>query len=462
MLPLFSRQVIYPLQEIACRRPTFPCLRDLERSQWLTREELRALQRRRLNDLLKAAMEHSPWHARRIQAAGLADAIKLGSLKLQDLRLLPTMTKTDARAHIDELVWHQVPGGVKRYNTGGSSGEPLIFFFGKARQASDAAGRMRARRWWGVEPGQKEVYLWGAPVELNKTDRMRTIRDRLLNQLVLNAFAMGTREMDEYLETLQAWQPVCIYGYASSLALLAAHALASGKPLTLKRLKVVCTTGETLDPQQRALISKTFGAPVANEFGSRDIGFMAHEAPSGEILFQSESHIIEILDESGNAVPQGEFGEAVLTGLTSAAQPFIRYRTGDVVRMGNPSENQRRGLDVIREIAGRQTDFVVSSDGTIIHALAIIYVLRAVPGIFRFKCIQHSRKYFEVKIQPSPDWQDSSKHLIMAGLTSRLGGTVQIEIIVVDEISVESSGKHRHVISHVSLSDSLHYEPLSG
>ncbi len=47
-------------------------------------------------------------------------------------------------------------------DTGGSSGTPLIFYFGRKRQASDAAGRMRARRWWGVEVeveniGTKEV-----------------------------------------------------------------------------------------------------------------------------------------------------------------------------------------------------------------------------------------------------------------------------------------------------------------
>ena len=76
------------------------------------------------------------------------------------------MDKTDAATHRDGIAWRDVPGGAFEYNTGGSSGEPLIFYFGRWRQASDAAGRMRARRWWGVEPGEREVYLWGAE-ELN-------------------------------------------------------------------------------------------------------------------------------------------------------------------------------------------------------------------------------------------------------------------------------------------------------
>ena len=76
------------------------------------------------------------------------------------------MTKQDARENVDRIRWSGVPGGAFRYNTGGSSGEPLIFYFGRWRQASDAAGRIRARRWWGVDVGDREVYLWGAPVEL--------------------------------------------------------------------------------------------------------------------------------------------------------------------------------------------------------------------------------------------------------------------------------------------------------
>ena len=197
-----------------------------------------------------------------------------------------------------------MPGGASRYNTGGSSGEPLIFYFGRWRQASDAAGRIRARRWWGVDVGDREVYLWGAPAELNKTDRIKTIRDGLLNQLVLNAFAMSPSNMDAYLEAVQAFRPRCIYGYASSVALLAARASARGVRPHLPELRVVCTTGEPLYPHQRKLIEEVFGVPVANEFGSRDIGFTAHETPQGQMLLMSESIILEVLDQQGSPVPR--------------------------------------------------------------------------------------------------------------------------------------------------------------
>jgi phenylacetate-CoA ligase len=348
-----------------------------------------------------------------------------------------------------------VPGGAQSYNTGGSSGTPLIFRFGRRRQASDAAGRMRARRWWGVEVGAPEVYLWGAPVELNKTDRIKTVRDRLFNQLVLNAFAMSPSAMDDYLAAIGRFQPHCIYGYASSVALLAAHARSRGHRFRLPALKVICTTGEPLYPQQRELISEVFGVPVANEFGSRDIGFTAHESPEGQMLLISESIVLEVLDPEGHPVTPGELGEAVMTGLCSEAQPFIRYRTGDMVRMSGAPCRGGRGLHVIDEVAGRQTDFVVRGDGTIMHALALIYILRAVEGVGEFKLIQHSAREVEVQVVPNSRWRDQAEPEIIQGIQARLGSDVQVNVRHLDDIPPESSGKYRYVVSHVPLPQEL-------
>ncbi len=450
----FARSV-YRAQEAAMRRPTFAMLAELERTQWLPREGVEAYQAQRLNTLLAGALAHSPWHADRLRMAGLEEAVRAGAVTLADLTRLPTMNKRDARDNVERLVWRGAPGGVFRYTTGGSSGEPLIFYFGRERQASDAAGRMRARRWWGVEPGEREAYLWGAPVELGKTDRIKTLRDRLVNQLVLNAFAMSPGRMDDYLDALQAWQPKCLYGYASSVALLAARAEARQRTLRLPNLRVVCTTGEPLYPHQRELIARVFGAPVANEFGSRDIGFTAHEAPGGQMLLMSESHIVEVLDEAGQPVAPGEAGEAVITGLTSAAQPFIRYRTGDVLRLSGEPAAGGQGLHVIAEVTGRQTDFVVSADGRVMHALAVIYVLRAVPGIARFKCIQHALDRMEVQIVPDAGWNEAARHAVVNGLKARLGEALKVELRMLHDIPPEASGKHRYVVSHVPLADSL-------
>jgi len=432
------------------KRPTFDYVESLERTQWLTRGEIERLQMEKLRALLRIAVKHSPWHAERIGAAGLELSGEHSELTVEDLRRLPVMTKQDARANVERIRWADVPGGTHPYNTGGSSGEPLLFYFGRWRQASDAAGRIRARRWWGVDVGDPEVYVWGAPIELKKADRIKMIRDRLLNQLVLNAFDMSPANMDAYLDAIQQFHPRCVYGYASSVALLAARARAKGVRLSLPDLRVVCTTGEPLYPYQRALIEEVFGAPVANEFGSRDIGFTAHETPHGQMLLISESIVLEVLDPAGCPVAPGELGEAVMTGLCSDAQPFIRYRTGDMVRMSGASCKDGRGLHVLDEVMGRTTDFVVRPDGTIMHALAVIYVLRAVDGVAEFKFIQHTERDVEVLVVPSPAWTDAARSQVNAGLVARLGPEVRIAVRLVDSIPPEPSGKYRYVVSRVA------------
>lgn len=447
---LLSGRIVYPLHERLMGRPTFSYLESLEQSQWMTRAEIERLQLEKLAVLLRVAARHCPWHAERIRAVALPVDDARYQPTLDDLRRLPAMTKADARAHGERMRWLGVPGGAFRYNTGGSSGEPLTFYFGRKRQASDAAGRMRARRWWSLEPGDREVYLWGAPVELSKTDRVRTLRDRLLNQILLNAFEMSASSMDHYLGAIQAIRPKCIYGYASSLALLAAHARQRGMRLHLPELRVVCTTGEPVYPHQRQLLREVFGVPVASEYGSRDAGFIAHESPQGQMLMMSESNIVEVLDEGGRPVGPGELGEAVITGLCSDAQPFIRYRTGDMVRVSAESCRQGRGLHVLEEVSGRSTDFIVRHDGTVMHALALIYVLRAVAGVAQFKVIQHGLRELEVLVVPDPAWGDQARAQVLAGLEARLGAETRIALRTVETIPPEVSGKHRYVVSHVS------------
>lgn len=454
MHPKLVKHLLFPAHERLLRRPTFAYLAELEKSQWLSRDQIIQLQTQRLGALLRTALAHSPWHAERIRASGLESAAHR-DVTPDEFQRLPTMNKADASAHRDELAWQGVPGGAYRYNTGGSSGQPLIFYYGRARQAADAACRMRARRWWGIDVGEPEVFLWGAPVELNKTDLIKTLRDRLFNQLLLNAFDMSEANMDDYLKRIRRFGPTCIYGYASSLGLLAAHAKSRGQGGGFKRLKVVCTTGEPLFPEQRRLIQEVFGVPVANEYGCRDGGLIALESPEGQLLVNSETILLEVLDAQGNPVAPGEIGEAAITNLSSEAQPFIRYRTGDMVRASDALCRAGRGLQVISEVMGRTTDFVVRPDGAVMHALSVIYVLRAVEGVREFKIIQWSAGHLEVLVVPGPTWQDSAKDGIVAQLRRRMESPVRVDINLVDDIPPEASGKHRYVVSHVSLPDRL-------
>ena len=439
-------------QEALMRRPTFRYLAALNESQWASRASLLTLQQQRLNELLACALAHSPWHSARLRAHGLAGAIAARRLSREAFCTLPTMTRDDARRHGDLMVWPAVPGGVQAYSTGGSSGEPLRFYFGRARQAADAACRLRARSWWGVAPGAREAYLWGAPIELSRSDRLKRLRDRLVNHQLLNAFDITPARMNGYLAQLRRWRPASLYGYASSIALFAAHLQAQDEDVPLPSLKVVCTTGEPLTDPQRALIERVFAVPAATEYGCRDGGLIAHEAPGGGVLVNSEFILLELLDADGLPVAPGALGEVVVTNLASFAQPFIRYRTGDFARAASGTPAGGQGLEVLAEITGRDTDFVVAADGRVMHALAIIYELRAVPGVAKFRCEQFSREVFEVRIVTGPGWQAASVDRIRHALAARLGAAVEIRIIQTPHIPAMASGKERQVISHLPLS----------
>ncbi len=445
MNPFISRRIIYPLQETILQRPTFSYLADLEKTQWYSRKDIESLQLRKLKALLSSAKKHSPWHANRIENS----TINFDNFTLDEFKKLPTMTRKDIQQHGNEMAWHNVPGGCFRYTTGGSCGQPLIFNYGRSRQASDAAGRIRARRWWGVNVGDPEIYLWGAPVELNKTDRIKTIRDRLLNQLILNAFEMSPENMSLYLRVIQKFKPKCIYGYASSIELLAKYAIQTNQQISLPNLKVVCTTGEPLYSEQRELISNFFNVPVANEFGSRDIGFSAHENTKQQMLLMSEGIFLEVLDNHDNPVRAGETGEAVMTGLCSEAQPFIRYRTGDMIKLSVDSDKSGRGLHVIEQVVGRNTDFLIHENGSVVHALAAIYILRETKGIEKFKITQHTINTFEINIIINPFWNPESIKTIEKKFQLRFGNKCTTHIQSVHTIPAEASGKTRQVISKI-------------
>jgi phenylacetate-CoA ligase len=105
---------------------------------------------------------------------------------------------------------------------------------------------------------------------------------------------------------------------------------------------------------------------------------------------------------------------------------------------------------VIEEVSGRSTDFVVRPDGTIMHALAVIYVLRALDGVAQFKLIQHALRTVEVLVVPTKAWNEGVCAQLVSGLASRLGQDVHVDVRLVDSIAPEASGKYRYVVSHVA------------
>ena len=194
-----------------------------------------------------------------------------------------------------------------------------------------------------------------------------------------------------------------------------------------------------------------FGCRVANGYGGRDAGFIAHECPSGGMHITAEDIVVEIVDPEGNVLPAGQAGEIVTTHLATRDFPFVRYRTGDVGVLDDKPCACGRGLPLLKEIQGRTTDFVVAADGTIMHGLSLVYVVRDLPGIAAFKLIQESLDLTRVLLVRGAGFDPRYPEQIELGLKRRLGNAVEIRIELVDVIAPEPSGKFRYVTSHVAL-----------
>ena len=83
------------------------------------------------------------------------------------------------------------------------------------------------------------------------------------------------------------------------------------------------------------------------------------------------------------------------------------------------------------------------------HGLALIYVVRDLPGIAKFKIVQESIDQTTVLLVAASDFDHDVVKRIRTGMADRLGSGVSIDVQLVDDIPCESSGKFRYVTSKV-------------
>jgi phenylacetate-CoA ligase len=278
---------------------------------------------------------------------------------------------------------------------------------------------------------------------------MRALRDRLFRTTLLPAFEMSVSKVDEFIERIRSIRPRMVFGYPSALAHIAARVARTGKRLDDLGVRVAFVTSEMLYEDQRRAIAQAFGCQVANGYGARDAGFIAHECPSGGMHISAEDIVVEIVDANGTRLPPGQSGEIVITHLATGDFPFIRYRTGDIASLDTRQCPCGRGLPLLRDIQGRTTDFIVARDGTVMHGLALIYAVRHLPGVEQFKITQHDLDRTEVQLVATSAFSSDYEQKLVRDFKSRLGRSVDIELRRVDHIAPENSGKYRHVVSHV-------------
>jgi phenylacetate-CoA ligase len=109
-----------------------------------------------------------------------------------------------------------------------------------------------------------------------------------------------------------------------------------------------------------------------------------------------------------------------------------------------------RTLGSVRVTGGRVMEFVVTSEGRWISAVAFIYVCREIKDVMQLQARQDRMGEVRVLVVPGPNFRPDGVDRVRAAVRARIGGHDTIAVELVDQIPPSPSGKQRLVISKVA------------
>ncbi|MEW5794996.1 MAG: phenylacetate--CoA ligase family protein [Candidatus Zixiibacteriota bacterium] len=453
MQPL-AKHVFFPLFALKQGSSVPRHLREFERSQYFSPDRIAAMQLERLRALLGHAYRNCPFYTRRFDEAGLVPS-RVQSI--DDLRVLPVLTKKDIQTNLARLTAQNLPpSDLVPDKTGGSTGQPLNFFINQDRVYSRNAAALRHDRWTGWDIGCKTAYLWGHHGDLGTVARLKNrIKDTLLDRnLILDTASITAPKLEQFRKGLLKFRPVIYVGYANSVYLYARFLRDTGVR-DYHRPSAIITSAELLDPEQRQVIEKVFGCKVFDRYGSRETSIIASECDRHTGLHVcAETILLEIVADNQPAQP-GQLGKIIITDLMNYGMPFIRYRIEDI---GRPSPHKScscgRGLPLIDMAAGRVTDFLVTPDGKIISGASLtIFLIANTPGLAQAQFVQERKDELIMRIVKGEKFNDESLRYLNEQIPEFFGPKVKYHFEYVDSIPPEPSGKHRFSLSKLDISE---------
>lgn len=422
--------------------------REYQRSQFVSADQIRALQLSRLRHLLLHASRHCPFYRLRFRDAGF---IPEDLRTLDDLRILPVLEKRDLQLCRDQLLAdNQSRSNLLLNQTGGSTGTPVSFFFSRNRLLSRTAATLRHNLWTGWNVGDKVAVLWGAPHDRLKPTLLSRLRNHFLDrQLFLDAGHLTEDRLLDFYRQLVRFRPKIILAYARTAVLFAKFL--QSRNLVPSRPHAIITSAEMLVSEERALLQQVFGCSVFNRYGSREFSVIASECSAHEGLHvMAEGLYLEIV-QGNTPVPPGQPGEVLVTDLLNYAMPLIRYRIGDVASWLSGTCHCGRGLPRLGFVSGRVTDFLVGSDGRAVSgAFLTIAVVAQRVSLGQVQVLQKCAGQVTYRVKPGPDFSAERDLQYLVQVTRQhLGEATQVDWELVDEIAPQPSGKFQFSSSQV-------------
>ena len=407
----------------------------------LSRSKLDQLVQRRLRKVLVSAYLHVPYYRETMRRADYDPRRDYSGP--EDLRILPVTTKTDVKERETNAFVKEGTDLSRCFwdASSGSTGIPLTTYRNPHERAMQIAKWLRVLLLNGYSGREKVMSL----SSLAKHPGKSTVMEKFgpLRRLVVSFRLAPERMVDLFLD----YQPDVLWGARTLLDLMALELMRRG--IQPKPLKLVIGGAEVIGASSRRLCQEVFGTEMREIYGATETGLIAYETPAHDGLHLCEDLVyLEFLDEHGEPVPPGKPGRVVLTDLMGDVMPFIRYDLRDwaVFEQDSFESNGRRR---ITRIVGRDSDAVQLPDGTWRSFHSFTDIMRDYDQIVQFRVVQKTRAIFHILVVADPSYllriEEEMRQQLQAGFPT----TVHIEIIPVDRLEPDPSGKLRLLVSEV-------------
>jgi len=441
-MPLMIRAFTYPLYERFKGLKVSRYLKNMEASQWYSSQQLMELQNKKLQKLIEYSVKNSPYYREIFQEYN----IHPGDIQtIDDLPKIPYLTKSDLQVKMNRIIVRNYFKKDYLHRTSGSTGIPHNVYTDRLTESHRIAAMYRARRWWGCEPGDKKLEVWGRYEEPSLFIRIR--KKILENRISLSAFEMDENTIVRYYSTIKHYRPKFIRGYVSPIYLLASYFNKYGMDLKLDNLTGINTTSEVLFNHQKEKIQKVFQCPVINEYGCSEVGLIGYQCKAGNMHLTNENIIVEFITD-GRPAKSEELGDIVITDLNNRIMPLIRFKIGDLGSYSDKSCSCGRGLSLMNIAIGRETDIIVLKNGRKELPLIFEFMVEKIEiyskyHIKEFRVIQKAIDRFIMEIIPSSEYKKNINEAVEKEFKKRFGDFGTLEFRIVEQISPEPSGKRR-------------------
>jgi phenylacetate-CoA ligase len=416
---------------------------QLDKTQWLSPEEISDAQAVQLQILIEHHVQNTPVFAERLARAGIRPE---DIQTVADLSLLPPIRKADIQKAGSRFNCEQIPRlhqPVGQVQTSGSTGEPITLNRSSICQLMWEAMTFRDHQWNKRDYDLKlcairanifkntEQPVWGVPV----------------SKLYRTGPARGFNVSDDIelqIQRLSEWQPDILVVHAGVLSAMVTHWERSGYDLNLKHLKNV---GDTVSDSLRDRVRDLTGLEIEDNYSSSETGTMAIQCPEGQLYhICSETCIIEIVDQAGLPVQDGQIGRILVTDLQNFAAPVIRYDIGDYAELATGICKCGRGLPTLRRILGRERNIFKRPDGSTFWPKAGMYELPKIAAIRQWQIVQHSVDLVEYKLVTDEPLTEKQEREIRGMVPFFLGWSPEIRITRYADSIPTINGKYEEAI----------------